>query len=376
MRVREAAAFVTGLVALVTGCSLGTGGEGPSVTSTAPRPPRVLHADAGGAVVFDPAAATISGVDRVRGRIWQDREISETATDIMCLARCPAVVVSTSQAEIPPSPAVDASRDGAAAPFQLTAQGRAPFPVSGTARVLTAVSPGDTVVEEVAGGRTWITIVRPGGRERIAVPHSGYRWVEAADRSAALAFSTRPDARDGRLLRFAREPDGWKQVGEGLQWGPITDACLAGHGETALVTGAETALVRWSSGRVPVDRALAEAGECALGTGVAALISRAVSVQGDHRTVVYGLDPTGRSTWRREFAAEVGVTAHPSEPYLGISDGRTFALVDARGETVWTRDAVTAARFTSDGQLVVVAPDGEVRWLPADLIGKANAESP
>ncbi|MFD1539975.1 hypothetical protein [Nonomuraea guangzhouensis] len=381
MRLSGALVLAMSIAMLITGCSSGRGGEGATGPVEVSRPPRVLDANGGGALVFDPMTATISGFDRVHGRVWRDREIAKTATDIVCLAQCPAVVVSTGIAAGRPSP-VEGGKGTAAAvpevsPFRLTERGPAPFPVSSLpgARVLTAVSPDDAVVEEVgADGRTWIKIIRPDGKgERRQVPYSGYQWVESANGSAALAFTGQPNAKNARLLRFIREADGWQPVGRGTAWGSVSNACIAGDGETVLVIGPETILMRGTSDRRRVEPAPPEARECALGTSAAALVSRAMSSRGESRTIVYGVGLDGRLSWQREISAEAGVTVHPTKPYVGISDGKTFVLVDGHGRTVWRRDGVATARFTADGQLVVVTPDKRVAWLPADLIGQAIA---
>lgn len=367
MRLRGFAALAACLAGCLAACSTVSGaGAG---TSTGERAPRILRADGDGAVVFDPGQATISGFVRTGAQVWRNAAIAETATDIVCLARCPATVVSTDAA-----PGQVAGQE-TPAPFRLTERGSDAFPVSGVpgARVLTGLSPRDAVVEERTGDRTWIRIVRPGGEKRIEVPHSGHRWVESADRSAAIAFTGRPGA---RMLRFTRDADGWKAAGGSAEPGSVGEVCVAGRGERSLVIGQETALVRGTSERVRVDPALAQARECALGRQAAALVARAVNEQGRFRTVVHGLSPDGRQAWRREIAAEADVTAHPAEPYVGIADGRRFVLVDGSGRTVWRRDAVAAARFTPDGQLVVVSPDGTVAWLPADLMGPLQHPTP
>ncbi|MCG5219679.1 hypothetical protein [Streptosporangium sp. KLBMP 9127] len=359
MNLRGLAALVACLTCFVAACST-VPGEG-SGQSSAERAPRILRADSDGAVVFDPGQATVNGFARAGALVWRNTSIADTAIDIVCLARCPATVVSTEAA--PGQPSGQAAPD----PFRLTERGTEAFPVSKVpgSRVLTALSPRDAVVEERTGGRTWIRIIRPGGEERIKVPHSGNQWVESADRSAAIAFPGQPG---GRMLRFKRDADGWKTAGGSVEPGIVDSVCVADRGERSLVVGQETTLVRETSERVRVDAALAEARECALGEQTAALVARATNDQGRFRTVVHGLSPDGRQAWRREFAAEAGVTAHPAEPYLGITHDRTFVLVDGSGRTVWQRDAVAAARFTPDGQLVVVSPDGTVSWLPADLI--------
>ncbi|MER6826950.1 hypothetical protein ABT352_13280 [Streptosporangium sp. NPDC000563] len=318
---------------------------------------------------------TITGFDRVRGRVWQDRELAETVSGVVCLDRCPAAVISTAagggagQAE-GTSSAPD-EPDGA--PYRFTERGRSSFPLSGSreVRVLTAASPEDAVVEERdPDGRTHLRIVRPAGSERVAVPYSDYGWAMSPDGKAALAFTTQRDPKQGRLLRFTRDVDGWKPDGAGLEWGTVSDVCLAGRGETALVTGARAALVRGMSERRPLEPALAHAAECALGTSAAALVMRSMDMQGGFRTVVHGLGPDGLSTWKRELATEAGVTAHPTRPYIGVSDGRTFTLLDAEGEVARSTDGVATARFVADGELVVVTSDGDVKWMPnepADL---------
>ncbi|MFI7705371.1 hypothetical protein [Nonomuraea sp. NPDC049480] len=363
MRARRTVALAAcSFLALIAGCTSGASVE--NAGKPPPRPPRILNANGDRALIFDPMMATISGFDRIRGRVWQDREIAKTANDIVCVLQCRAVVVSTG-----------AGAKGGL--YQVAEQGRSAFPVSGVrdARVLAAVSTDDAVVEETVGGRTRITLIRSGQRKRLELPHSGYRWVESPDGRAALAFTVQPDVREARLLQFVRDSRGWNPVGNGIPWGPISDACVAGQGDVVLVLGAETTLIRAGNDRRKVDPSLAEARECALGTSAAALVSRATNDRGDFRTVVHGLDMNGRMAWRRDYPSEAGVTAHPNKPYVGIADGRTFTIVDARGQNVWARDGVAAARFTSGGQLVTVSPKGEVTWLSTELLKDAYRNS-
>jgi len=367
MRLRGIAALVAGCFLFVTGCS----GESGAESSTTTRPPRIMQADANGAVVFDPVTMTITGFDRTRGQLWQDRELAETVSGVVCLARCPEAVISTATG----SGDGRATGEPGTALYRFAEHGRTSFPLSGSrdVRVLTAASPEDAVVEERdPDGRTHLRIIRPAGSERVAVPYSDYGWVMSPEGNTALAFTTQRDPRQGRLLRFTREPGGWKPDGTGLEWGTVSDACLAGRGETALVTGPQAALVREMSERRPLEPSLAEAAECALGTSAAALVMRSMDMRGGFRTVVHGVGPDGRSAWRREFATEAGVTAHPTRPYIGVSDGRTFTLLDAEGEVARSTDGVATARFVADGQLVAVTSDGDVKWMPAEPAGLAR----
>ncbi|WP_329091626.1 hypothetical protein [Streptosporangium sp. NBC_01469] len=321
-------AGIFGLVAvLVSGCTAGAGEAGTS------RPLRIMAASGEGAVLFDPATGAMSGHLRSGGRAWQDRESAESGANVTCVARCPDVAVSQTPADERP----------AMAPFLLTGKGRSPFAVSAAERahVLSARSVTDAVVEEADGsGHSWIRVARPGGTDRVKAGHRGYQWVESTDGNVGFAFPWRAEKPASYLLRFVRGADGWRLSTSAAK--TVAEACVA--------------------------VAIADRGECVTGDRAAAVVTRSMDGQGGFATTVRGLGPDGRIAWRREFATEAGVTAHPTGPSIGISDGDTFTLLDPGGRTVRERSGVMAARFTPQGELVLLSPTGEVEWLPAGSI--------
>ncbi|TMR89057.1 hypothetical protein [Nonomuraea basaltis] len=97
MRLRGFAALAACLAGCLAACSTVSGAGAGQATGE--RAPRILRADGDGAVVFDPGQATISGFVRTGARVWRNAAIAETATDIVCLARCPATTWSTGSAK-------------------------------------------------------------------------------------------------------------------------------------------------------------------------------------------------------------------------------------------------------------------------------------
>jgi hypothetical protein len=350
---------------LAAGCSGAGGSPAPAATTTPSAPagaavdvPWFLAVDARGAVVLDAADGTMRGFDRARGRVWTDTREPATSVALVCDVACPDAVSSS----------VDDAKGLNGPPVRLTAAGRAAFrsPAAAHVRVLSVRSATDLVTEEGdAAGHSWLRVVRPGGPARIDVAARGYRWTESADGRWALAYPDRPTA-GGDLLWFSHDAGGWRQR-RAEPRGTFVTACLAGDGSTAVLAGDRPALLSRDGARTPAGAGLSNALDCVAGRRAIALVGR--SMRGDRRvTVVSGLDARGAVRWTREVPVEAAVVAHPAAAVVGIADGRSFALVDDAGGTVWRRDHVRNATFTRDGRLVVVAPDGTVRWLPAPIL--------
>ncbi|MDF5757915.1 hypothetical protein [Spongiactinospora sp. TRM90649] len=292
---------------------------------------RFLGASSTGAVLYDAGTGALSGHDRSGRRVWLDRTSAESVVSVSCLTECPEVAVSQlASAEAAPM-----------APFRLGASGRRPFAVSGARHVsvLTARSRSDAVLEETDGeGRTTVRVVRPGRDDRHRTAHADYQWTESADGRTGFAYPWQADDPSaGLLLRFTRDGDGWRRTTSRAT--PIAETCVLA--------------------------AVTEKAECVLGERAAAVVARSTDGRGGYHTTVRGLAPDGRTAWRREFGTEAGVTVHPSLPRAGITDGDLLTVLDTTGRTVWTRRQVAAARFTEDGELAVLAPDGRLDWLPA-----------
>jgi hypothetical protein len=101
-----------------------------------------------------------------------------------------------------------------------------------------------------------------------------------------------------------------------------------------------------------------------------------VTNNGQFRTTVRGLGPDGRTTWRREAGSEAGVTVDPTGENTAVCDGEALTLLDAAGRTVWTRNGVRAARFTPEGELVILTGDDRLQWLPARESTRQRGETP
>ncbi|MEV5895932.1 hypothetical protein [Nonomuraea fuscirosea] len=305
-----------------------TAGCGPAPV-TGPQPVRLLAVSHGGAVLYAPDTGLLTGHGRTGARVWQDRDAAAYGVEVTCLAECPYAAVSQIPAEEAPP----------LRPFLLSGTGRAPFPVSPAAHahVLSARSAEDAVVEETDdAGRTWIRVVRPDGSERLPVTHRGFQWVESTDGTAALAYPWQAGSPQDHLLRFARDADGWRRTAQGPS---LAETCVAA--------------------------AIAAKGECVAGGRAAAVVTRTATGEGRFHTTVIGLRTDGGTAWRRDFAAETGVTAHPGEDVIGFADGGTFTALDSAGDVAWTKGGVLAARFTSGGELVTLTQNGRVEWHPS-----------
>ncbi|PRX52680.1 hypothetical protein B0I32_13177 [Nonomuraea fuscirosea] len=308
--------------------ALPTAGCGPAPV-TGPQPARLLAVSHGGAVLYAPETGLLTGYGRSGTQVWQDRDAAAYGVEVTCLAECPDAVVSQIPTEEAPP----------LRPFLLSGTGRAPFPVSPAAHahVLSARSAGDAVVEETDdAGRTWIRVVRPDGSERLPVTHRGFRWVESTDGTAAFAYPWKTGAPQDHLLRFARDANGWRRTERGPS---LAETCVA--------------------------VAIALKGECVTGGRAAAVVTRTATIGGRFHTTVTGLRADGGTAWRRDFVAETGVTAHPSDDVIGFADGGTFTALDTAGDIAWTKDGVLTARFTAGGELVTLTQNGRVEWHPA-----------
>jgi hypothetical protein len=353
---------------LVAGCSAAsaTPDRDPALpgspAAAADRLPWFLAADAQGAVVLDKSSGTMRGFDRTQGRVWEDAQAAETSVLLTCHGACPDAISSS----------VLNPKGLNAPPVRLTSKGRTEFGVSRAphVRVLSARSTTDMVIEEGdAGGRSWLRIERPAGPATINVADRGYRWAESADGTSALAYPQQVTATNGDVLWFSHGPGGWQHRRTGKR-GDFVTACLTGDGSAAVLAGPQPALLLRDGARTPIATGLTNALGCTAGQRATALIGHTIRGRGRH-TVVHGLDARGTVQWTRELAVEANVTAHPTAPVVGIADGRSFALVNSAGKTVWRRDHVRNATFTRDGQLVVVTPAGEVQWLPGPTLPAA-----
>ncbi|GAA3507580.1 hypothetical protein FHR32_001169 [Streptosporangium album] len=349
--------------AVVTVAALAVGACSPpapagSAAARAAEPGAVLiAASPEGAVLLDPRTESFLGIARNGQRIWQDRTAYQRGSDAICLARCPDAVFSGTWDAAGPDPS----------PRQPTPTGTRPFSTTDSPirRVLTARSPSDAVIAEgPADGVGRLRLVRPDGPSiQVPVPAAAdVVWSENPARTAALAVARGPEDKS-EALWFQRDRGGWRPLSGHLPAGPAWGACTAGHGELAVLVGAEPMLILRRARTVPIKTDLEMTGECAAGQAGAVVLARWKDDRGRPHTAIRGVGASGAQTWARDIPAEVQVRAEPSgERFVLVYDG-TAELVDQRGRTTETHTGVLSAAYTEVAELVLLRDDYSVQWL-------------
>lgn len=322
----------------------------PACSATTSEPPAgepvLVSADSAGAVLMDDKSGSYRGVDRTGREIWSNTEAYAAGAEARCLKQCPDVVLSR-------FPLVRQIIEGTASAF--TADGRA-------LGVLAARSPADVVaVAENSAGGAELHVRRTNG-ERLSrpVPTNEMAWAENPSRTAAVALPRNPDA-GGKVHAFRRDAHGWRLVDDRLSSDGVWDACVAGDGELAVVTGPGAFMITDLRHRRELHTDLGEVAECVLGRQGGAVVRRTMSGDGAKRTEIRGIGTDGRQTWSRDLRAEAQLSAHPDGHVIALVHSGKLELVDSTGRTVSTQDGVASARFTADGELVTVE-SGRVRW--------------
>lgn len=333
------------------GCSSSAGQREQSRPNTM----MLMAATPDGAVLLDREAESFIGVDRAGARVWTDSAGPARGAAVQCVDRCPNAVVSGTLDESQPDPAPTLFTKTSADPF--------PVPPALGRRVLTARSAADAVIaERDEQGRAWLRVLRAGDDLRIPLPGPDPRWSESADGSTALLL-TRAGKAAAPAWWFVRTSQGWRRAGKDLTVADQRDACLAGGGRAAVLTGAAPALVLDRQRRIPLRTDLQGVGECALGDRGGALIQRSFSLDGRFRTSVRGIAPDGTQTWSKEYDTEAVVTVDPAGEHTAIAHDGSLDVLDRSGQVIRSESDVQGARFDASGELVVIGRDGAVRWL-------------
>jgi hypothetical protein len=205
-----------------------------------------------------------------------------------------------------------------------------------------------------ADGRAVWSSLRGGALDEYPARVGYVDWFPVSDESAAV---TATDSANGRFQQLWVNQGGWTPVGQPVR----TDTgfgCTSANGRYSLLDGRRL-LAR---GAVAASlRPLPEWSNCVF-TRDRLIVAAYRMADGESRTTIsiYGLD--GKRISSKTFDAE----------YFLIADaaGSTYALVGSseaqirgpQGQLVTTIPDVQDARFDSQGELVVVAGDGEVRW--------------
>jgi hypothetical protein len=313
----------------------------------------LVSATSGGAVLLDRRSDTYVGVDRSGRRVWTDPDAAARGASVVCVRSCPNAVVSGA---VPPPRSEPA-------PVLHTAGARATFAVPTAERrtVVTARSARDAVVTEMdAHGRSWLHLLRPGADERIPLTTPEAGWFESPDGTAALLLPRMSGTTTVRW--FVRDGAGWRATDSGFRASQLRDACVVQDGRTALLTGPEPVLVLDRTRTVPVRTDLPVVSECALGEQGGAVLARSFDPTG-HRTDVRGISRHGTQTWTRGYDTEAVVATDPAGERTAIAHDGVLDVLDRHGQAVHREPDVDGVRFTAEGQLVVVTPDGTVRWI-------------
>jgi hypothetical protein len=335
---------------LASGCA--TPAEPPAVHE--PSVHLLLTATAGGAVLLDLKSNVYIGVDRDGRRVWTDRDAYARGASVVCAGGCPDAVVSGAYRDDPTEPAPLLYTGGTPAPFAV--------PHAKRRTVLTARSSGDAVVAETDGqGASWLHLVRPGGAERIPLNAPEAGWFESPDGTTALLLPRVPSG-TATVRWFVRDSGGWRATGYSFNAVELRDACVVRDGRTALLAGPQPLLVLDRTGTVPVRTDLPVVSECSLGERGGVVLAR--SFHGPrHRTDVRGIGLDGAQTWSRGYDSQAAVATDPSGERVAIAHDGILEVFDRAGQLVRGEPDVEGVRFTAEGQLVVVGPDGGVRWL-------------
>ncbi|MFE0154254.1 hypothetical protein ACFWY5_44430 [Nonomuraea sp. NPDC059007] len=329
---------------MATACSA-NGPETPAA-DTSRLPPVVLAASGTGALLYDPNTEMFSGYARDGRRVWTE---SRTGVEARCGVQCPDAIFSG--AHVPPW-----SRAGAKVE-------KVAVSAADRHRVVSLRSDADAVVVEASGKGGRLVVSRTDGSVKTHAIASADDavWVESPDRSAALLLFADPDLAGATMLRFTRDPGGWRAASSGWPANGYWGGCVGARGGPVFLTGAKGGMLS-GLGPVPLRSDLPQVGECVAGKDGGALISRWMDGRGQPHTSIRGVDALGRQIWSRDLQAEAGVTADPTSAAIAVvSDGR-LELLDRDGKVSGQRAGVTAARFTETGQLVTVTAKGEVSW--------------
>ncbi|MFI9552914.1 hypothetical protein [Nonomuraea endophytica] len=331
------------LMIMATACSA----NGPETAPTLP--PIVLAVSSTGALLYDPNTEVFSGYARDGRRVWTE---SRTGVEVRCAVQCPDAVFS-------------GARGGYVAPWSRVDGKVEKVAVSSAERqrVVSLRSDADSVVVENSGKGDRLVVSRIDGsvkKHEIASAENAV-WVENPERSAALLLFADPELTGATMLRFTRDPGGWRAAGSGWPANGYWGGCVGAQGGPAFLTGGKGAVLS-ESGPIPLRSDLPQVGECVAGKNGGALISRWMDGRGKPHTSVRGVDALGRQIWSRDLQAEAGVAADPTSAAIAVVSNGRLELVDQNGKIGGQRDDVTAARFTETGQLVTVNAKDEVSW--------------
>lgn len=359
MRHGAAAALAAAALALSAGCTAAVDQPAaPGPPSAGPPVFLVLDADPHGAIVLNGARDRYEGVARGSGPVWDDAAAVRAGSMVSCLARCPDVVFSSGTASL--------NSPGASDPVPQVVIGGRPrtWPVGHTPKrtVLSARGLDDYVLS--AGGPTtgwWLELHAPGRPvARIDVGGARTSWQPSADGRHALAITVVPGGRN-EARWFDRHRDTWRPAATARVAGFV--ACVAPDGGRALLLGQRPALLDRTGAQHPITD-LVSGGACAFAAAGGLVAELAASPRGrTTRLRAFGAD--GRPLWGRDLAGEASVTADRTAARVAyVHDGRLYEVDLARGADLRRVPDVAAARYDGAGTLVVVGPDGTVRWLP------------
>lgn len=353
-RIAFAAAFAAGTLALVA-LFVVIGGEGDQSGAGQPQnetDPVLLAADEHGALIL--LGDEVLGVQR-DGKVEWRKEVAQPPLSVICQGSCPRAVLSGDGLGPLAADAAPVLVGGARLPGGWSES------TGGKNQVVVADRVGAVRVVTDESGQAWWEMTRPSGevhREKAA--GANVFWFPTGDGSAAVAMVL--DTRSSRYVQqpFVRRSDGWHSLAPAAVNRAGASGCISSRGRRWIVDGRT---LESASGPRVLD-VEGRFGNCAF-TSRSLVMSGNSESGGVAETDVVIVDRRGQRVWRQTLPAELFVAAsNAADEFLLMGDGSGTATVyDGKGEVARTIDDVSFAGYTPRGSLVVVAPDGQVRWL-------------
>ncbi len=353
-RIAFAAVLAAGALALVV-LFVVIGGEDDQTGAGQPgseQDPVLLAADEHGALVL--VGDEVLGVGRDGEVVWR-RKVAQPPLSAICEGACPRAVLSGDG--LGPL-AVDAAP---------VLEGGAQLPdgwdqaVEGKNQVVVADRAGAVRVVTDPSGQAWWEMTRPTGQvHREKAAGANVFWFPSADGTAAVAMLLDTDSSRYVQQPLVRRSDGWHTLAPPAVNSEGASGCISSHGRRWMVDGKT---VETAGGPHPLA-VEGTFGNCAF-TSRSLVMSGNSKTDGSAQTAVVVVDDGGRRVAGRTLEAEFFLVAsNASDEFVLMGDGSGVAtLYDRNAEAVRTIDDASFAAYTPTGSLVVVAPDGRVRWL-------------
>lgn len=336
--------------------------DSPGPTSSATEPiadtdPVILDVDSRGALVL--VGDSLQGVTR-RGNVVWSRSAASLPLSTVCAPWCPSAILSGADAgPLAPDPApviegsVELPRAGWGAAGDVKNQIVA-FHRGAWLRLSSTQN----------GSARWESAAADQVRDTPA-PGTGAYWFPSSDGSAGVALVADTDQNTYVQQPFVADTQGWRALGS-TSPAAAGSGCISSEGERWFVDG-RTLMSATDSQPIGLR---GQFGNCAFTAAHLVVSGNAVTSQGQ-QTVVASIDMQGKQVWREEFADEYFVTASSGADLFALmgSGSRVVNVYTGEGDRVKRFQGYSFALFDERGDLCLISPEGEVRWVTVDSEG-------